>query len=79
MGATARAWCPTCRGRKAIVDTFTESVYERDGEQAFLVTELACGCYVESARVRVGTSPGAPYAGSLGPGAGVVVRTDPWV
>lgn len=62
-----KAWCGDCRRSAKVVDQFTESVYEPGGEMGFRVTELACGHYHESNRVRIGAAPGAParVAGSF--------------
>lgn len=55
-----RQWCPDCRRRSNIVDTFTESHYTRRGEHAYRVNELSCGHTTETQPVRVGDAPGAP-------------------
>lgn len=57
-----RAWCSDCRRTAVVVDQFLESTYEPGGEMGFRVTELACGHYHESNRVRVGDAPGKPPA-----------------
>lgn len=80
-------YCAECRKRSNIVDQFTESTYERQGEVQFTVDELACGHTVERGHQVVAAAPGAPYAGitaapsarqrKLGAQIGPAV-VDPW-
>jgi hypothetical protein len=58
-----RRWCPDCRTRSRVVETFTDSHYESAGTMHYTVTALACGHDLQSQGKWTRDAPGAPYAG----------------
>lgn len=57
-----RAWCPTCRAKREVIDVHAEGHYTSAGEMGYQVTEFACGHDDQSGEVRIGPSPGGEAA-----------------
>lgn len=53
-----RAWCPTCRTKREVLDVHAEGHYDSTGEVGYVVTDFACGHDDQSGEVRIGPAPG---------------------